>query len=166
SLLDIALQVTEPESDLRLIKLARGDIGAQLLKRRAGRFQRGVAAFALRERFESRIAQQFINRGQQTKEVGLGSGLHGSTSLRVNAEGCKCGNRLRRSCAVLRCAANVGPLAQDDNSLPAYLRLSNRRSRRPNTTPPATKPAAIWGSKKRTKRAPASVISTSPAGTA
>src|SRR5208283_4489476 len=67
---------------------------------------------------------------------------------------------------VHRLMANAKPLAQDESSLCAYLRLKSLRNNRPNTIPPATSPAAIWGSKKRTKRAPASVISTTPAGTA
>src|SRR5271166_5273209 len=47
-----------------------------------------------------------------------------------------------------------------------HLRRKILRSSRPNITPPATRPIAICGSKKRTKRAPASVTSSTPTGTA
>src|ERR1035441_1890047 len=48
----------------------------------------------------------------------------------------------------------------------AHFRLKSRRRSRPIMMPPPMRAMAICGSKKRTKRAPASVISTTPAGVA
>ena len=75
--LDITRQVIQRGFDLFFAKLASRNIGAQLLQRSARGFERRCATFALRERFQLRIAQQFVNRRQQAKEVALFNAMEG-----------------------------------------------------------------------------------------
>ena len=70
-------QLIEPRPDLRLVELARGDVGAQLFQHRACGRDGRAAAFALNQGLDRRIAQQFVERRQQAEQGGLAHSFHG-----------------------------------------------------------------------------------------